>query len=96
MRFMMEHSEINGLFNLGTGKARSFYDLAGAVFDAMGLARRIRFVEMPEALRGKYQYFTEAKMDKLREAGYQDAFYSLEDGVLEYVREYLGKGFEVY
>ncbi len=96
VRFMMEHSEINGLFNLGTGKARSFYDLAGAVFDAMGLARRIRFVEMPEALRGKYQYFTEAKMDKLREAGYQDAFYSLEDGVLEYVREYLGKGFEVY
>lgn len=96
VRFMMEHPKVNGLFNLGTGKARSFYDLAGAVFDAMGLARRIRFVEMPKELRGKYQYFTEAKMDKLRDAGYREEFYSLEDGVFEYVRGYLAKGFLVY
>ena len=87
---------MNGLFNLGTGKARSFYDLVSAVFDAMGLERRIRFIEMPETLRPKYQYFTEAKMDKLREAGYREEFYSLEDGVMDYVRNYLAKGYEVY
>lgn len=96
VRFMMEHPKVNGLFNLGTGKARSFYDLVSAVFDAMGLERRIRFIEMPETLRPKYQYFTEAKMDKLREAGYREEFYSLEDGVMDYVRNYLAKGYEVY
>ena len=96
IRFMMEHKNINGLFNLGTGKARSFYDLASAVFAAMGLERKIRFIEMPVELRGKYQYFTQAKMDKLREAGYREEFWTLEEGILDYVRNYLGEGDAVY
>lgn len=96
VHFMIEHPEVNGLFNLGTGKARSFYDLVSATFDAMGLAKKITFVEMPESLRPKYQYFTEAKMDKLREVGYEEEFYSLEDGVRDYVQNYLAKGKEVY
>lgn len=91
VHFMMEHPEVNGLFNLGTGQARSFYDLAAATFDAMGVERNIKFIEMPESLRPKYQYFTEAKMDKLREAGYRESFYSLEDGAKDYVQNYLMK-----
>lgn len=87
--FMIEHPKVSGLFNLGTGTARSFYDLAAATFDAMGVERNITFVEMPESLRPKYQYFTEAKMDKLREAGYKDDFYSLEEGAKDYVQNYL-------
>lgn len=89
VHFMIEHPEVSGLFNLGTGTARSFYDLAAATFDAMGVERNITFVEMPESLRPKYQYFTEAKMDKLREAGYKDDFYSLEEGAKDYVQNYL-------
>lgn len=96
VRFMIEHPQVNGLFNLGTGKARSFTDLVGATFDAMGRERRIEFIEMPDALRSKYQYFTEAKMDKLREAGYREEFYSLENGVRNYVEGYLARGWEVY
>ena len=93
---MIEHPAVNGLFNFGTGKARSFYDLVSAVFDAMGMEKRIRFIEMPDALREKYQYFTEAKMDKLREAGYREEFYSLEDGIRDYVRNYLAEGYKIY
>lgn len=91
VHFMMEHPEVSGLFNLGTGQARSFYDLAAATFDAMGVERNIKFIEMPESLRPKYQYFTEAKMDKLREVGYKESFYSLEDGAKDYVQNYLMK-----
>ncbi len=90
--FCGERPEASGLFNCGTGKARSWNDLAKAVFAAMGLAPRIEYVEMPEALRGKYQYFTQAEMGKLRAAGYAKAFTSLEDGVREYVRDHLAKG----
>lgn len=89
VHFMIEHPKVSGLFNLGTGTARSFYDLAAATFDAMGVERNITFVEMPESLRPKYQYFTEAKMDKLRETGYKDDFYSLEEGAKDYVQNYL-------
>lgn len=89
VHFMIEHPEVSGLFNLGTGTARSFYDLAAATFDAMGVKRNITFVEMPESLRLKYQYFTQAKMDKLREAGYKEDFYSLEEGAKDYVQNYL-------
>lgn len=96
VRFMMEHPDISGLFNLGTGKARTFHDLAAAAFAAMGREPRIEFIEMPESLRDKYQYFTQADMEKLRGAGYTEAFYSLEDGVVDYVRNYLMRGYEVY
>lgn len=94
--FMIDHPEINGLFNLGTGKARSFYDLAVATFRAMNLEPNIKYIEMPETLRPKYQYFTEAVMDKLRAVGYQEPFTSLEEGARDYVCNYLAKGYEVY
>ena len=89
--FLMDHPEINGLFNLGTGKARSFADLVKATFAAMEKPEQIEFVDMPEHLRGKYQYFTQAKMEKLIEAGYDKPFYSLEEGVRDYVQNYLSK-----
>ncbi len=83
-------TETNGrLLNVGTGKARSFGDLARATFSAMGVSENIDYVEMPEQLRGQYQYFTEARMDKIRALGYTDAPTSLEDGVRDYVQNFL-------
>jgi ADP-L-glycero-D-manno-heptose 6-epimerase len=79
----------NGLYNLGTGKARTFYDLAANVFIAQGLKPNIEFVDMPLDIRDTYQYFTEANMVKLRAAGYVAQFYSLEEGVEDYVKNYL-------
>ena len=80
---------MNGLFNLGTGRARSYLDLAHAVCDASGAPRAVEFIDMPQALRGQYQNFTEAPMARLRAAGYAGSFTGLEDGVRRYVREYL-------
>jgi ADP-L-glycero-D-manno-heptose 6-epimerase len=87
-------SKNNGLYNLGTGQARSFYDLAANTFIAQGLPPNIEFVDMPLDIRDKYQYFTEANMQKLRAAGYDQPFTSLEEGVKDYVSNYLvpGKG----
>ena len=82
-------SNKNGLYNLGTGKARSFYDLAANTFIAQGLEPKIEFVDMPEDIRDKYQYFTEANMAKLRAAGYTKPFTTLEEGVHDYVANYL-------
>jgi len=96
MMFMMRHPEINGLFNLGTGKARSFYDLCKNTFLAMGISENIKYVEMPETLRAKYQYFTEANMEKLRSVGYTEPFYTLEEGVRDYVQNYLLRDYEIY
>ena len=79
----------NGLYNLGTGKARSFYDLAANTFKAQGLAPNVEFIDMPLDIRDKYQYFTEANMAKLRAAGYTAPFYTLEEGVADYVANYL-------
>ena len=79
----------SGLYNLGTGKARSFYDLAANTFKAMGKEVNIEFIDIPEDIRDKYQYFTEANMSKLRAAGYDKGFTSLEDGVADYVKNYL-------
>lgn len=79
----------SGLYNLGTGKARSFYDLAANTFKAMGKDVDIEFIDIPEDIRDKYQYFTEANMTKLREAGYDKEFTSLEDGVMDYVKNHL-------
>lgn len=79
----------NGLYNLGTGKARSFYDLATATFHGLGIAAEIIFIDMPEDIRDKYQYFTQANMQKLRDAGYKEPFYSLEEGVNDYVKNFL-------
>jgi ADP-L-glycero-D-manno-heptose 6-epimerase len=77
-----------GLLNCGTGKARTWVDLATAVFNAMGLPPKIEYIEMPQQLQGKYQYFTQANDAKLRAAGYTKPFTSLEDGVREYITEY--------
>lgn len=79
----------NGLYNLGTGKARSFNDLVKATFAASDIPANIEYIDMPEDIRGKYQYFTEADMHKLNDAGYTDSFYSLEEGVKDYVQNYL-------
>jgi ADP-L-glycero-D-manno-heptose 6-epimerase len=88
---LMEHPEMSGLFNCGTGQARSWNDLAKAVFAAMGREPRIEYVEMPETLREKYQYHTEADMQKVRAGGYAAAFHSLEAGVKDYVETHLAK-----
>ena len=82
--------EKNGIYNVGTGKARSFNDLVKSTFRGMNLPQHIKYVDMPEDIREKYQYFTEADMEKLRNAGYGENFYSLEDGVKDYVANYLG------
>lgn len=87
----LENKNISGLYNIGTGKARSFYDLAKATWNALGKQEKIGFKDMPVELRGKYQYFTEADLTKLRLAGYTKPMTSLEDGVREYVQNYLNK-----
>jgi len=84
--WLMEHKPESGLYNVGTGKARSFYDLADNTFKAMGKETRIEFIDTPVEIRDKYQYFTEANMMKLRQAGYDGSFTSLEEGVRQYVR----------
>lgn len=94
--FAMKHPEMNGLFNLGTGTARSFYDLCKATFLAMDREVKIQFVEMPENLRSKYQYYTQAKMEKLRKTGYKEPFYTLEEGVKNYVQNYLMNDYAIY
>lgn len=96
IKFMIENPKVSGLFNLGTGQARSFYDLVVFTFRALGLETNIRYVEMPEALKAKYQYYTQAEMEKLREIGYKDDFCSLEEGVMDYVRNYLMHKYEIY
>jgi ADP-L-glycero-D-manno-heptose 6-epimerase len=85
----VEHTPASGLYNIGTGKARAFLDLARATQHSMGLEPNIEFIDMPLDLQGKYQYFTEAGMAKLRAAGYDKPFTELEDGVRDYVQGYL-------
>jgi len=89
--WILDHPGVNGLFNLGTGKARSFADLAQALSAAAGVPHRVEFIPMPEEIRPNYQYFTQARMERLRAAGYARAFTSLEDGVRRYVEEYLSR-----
>lgn len=89
MMWLLDNPPVSGLFNCGTGTARTFADLAKATFAALGQTPRISFVPTPEAIRDKYQYFTQADMSHLREAGYEKPFTSLEDGVAAYVQGYL-------
>jgi ADP-L-glycero-D-manno-heptose 6-epimerase len=88
----MEHRPASGIYNLGTGIARSFEDLVKATYGGLDLPANILYIDMPEDIRDKYQYFTQANMAKLKAAGYQDDFYTLEKGVDDYVRNYLAKG----
>jgi ADP-L-glycero-D-manno-heptose 6-epimerase len=85
----MHHRKNSGLYNLGTGEARTFNDLTRATFSAMGLEPSISYIDTPEDIRDKYQYFTEADMTKLRLIGYNREFTSLEDGVADYVNKFL-------
>ncbi len=87
--WLLEHPEVNGLLNVGTGHARSFADLAKAVYSALGKEPSVEFIDMPEGLKDRYQYFTEADISRLRNAGYDAPFTSLEDGVKDYVAGYL-------
>ena len=89
--WLLDNTAVNGLFNVGTGKARGWLDLGNALFAALGQEPRIEFIEMPESLRERYQYFTQADMSRLRQAGYQAPFTSLEDGIADYVRRYLSQ-----
>ncbi len=86
-----QHKSANGIYNIGTGQARSFKDLASNVMGNMGKTPHITYIDMPQDLQGKYQYFTEANMTKLRAAGYTAPFTGLEDGVKDYVQHYLMK-----
>jgi ADP-L-glycero-D-manno-heptose 6-epimerase len=87
--WLLDHAQISGVFNVGTGRARAWRDLAGALFSAVERDAAIEFIPMPMELRDNYQYFTEARVSRLREAGYQQRFTSLEEGVRDYVRSYL-------
>ena len=89
--FFFDHPEISGLFNCGSGQARTWLDLAGALFDAMGKPAKIVFVDIPENIRANYQYHTQADLTKLRQAGYSGSFLSIEEGVRRYVTEYLNR-----
>ncbi len=87
--FFMHHRKNSGIYNLGSGKARTFVDLAKAVFKALGKKEEIEFIDTPADIRDKYQYFTEANMEKIKKIGYAKSFTSLEDGVNDYVKNYL-------
>lgn len=87
--YFMHHRKDSGIYNLGTGNARSFLDLARNVFRAVGKEEVIEFIDTPADIRDKYQYFTEADISKLRKAGYTDAFFSLEEGIFDYVTRFL-------
>jgi ADP-L-glycero-D-manno-heptose 6-epimerase len=90
--FLASNPAAAGIFNLGFGRARTWLDLANAVFSAMGKPPAIDFIEMPEAIRPNYQYFTEAKIDKLLSLGFKGPRYTLEEGVRDYVQNYLVPG----
>lgn len=87
--FLMEKKTESGIYNLGSGKARTFLDLAKNTFYSLGIEENISFIDTPVDIRDKYQYFTEANMSKLRSQGYTTDFYSLEEGVKDYVQNYL-------
>ena len=89
MIWLLDHPDISGIFNIGSGEARSFNDLVNATFAALNLKPAINYVPMPEHLQGRYQYHTRAEMAKLRTAGFHKPMTPLEEGVGDYVRNYL-------
>jgi ADP-L-glycero-D-manno-heptose 6-epimerase len=96
IRFFIENPTVNGLFNVGTGITESFSTLGKSIFKALKLSESIEYIDMPEHLREKYQYFTQAKIDKLRSVGYNNKFYTLEDGVADYIQNYLNKDYTIW
>jgi ADP-L-glycero-D-manno-heptose 6-epimerase len=91
MMWLLSAPSVHGLFNVGTGKARSFKDLMLAAYAALGTAPNIQYVDMPEQIRGSYQYFTQSDVDRLQHAGYNGGFTALEDAIATYVRGYLDR-----
>ncbi len=89
IEFLLQSPEVSGVFNVGSGQARSFADLAQATFAAAGKPSSIQYVDMPEAIRDRYQYFTEARMDRIRAAGFEGQSTPLEEGVRRYVQDFL-------
>ena len=91
--WMLKHQSISGLFNVGTGRAQSFRELAEATFHALDMQPNIVYIDMPEKLRGKYQYYTQANMEHLRGVGYDKPFFDVESGVKDYVQNHLNKDY---
>jgi ADP-L-glycero-D-manno-heptose 6-epimerase len=91
LRWLLDSTSVNGIFNVGTGKAESFRDMIGAMFKALGRAPNIEYIDMPQAIRGQYQYFTQANVGNLRSAGYNADFTPLEAAVGQYVTGYLDR-----
>jgi ADP-L-glycero-D-manno-heptose 6-epimerase len=91
VRWLMETPRANGIFNAGTGEARSFRDMIVAMFTALGREPKFEYVDMPDNIRGQYQYFTQAEMGNLRRAGYNAGFTPLEESVMQYVTDYLDR-----
>lgn len=89
--WLLDHPDVSGIFNVGSGQARSFADLITALYRAVGREPAIDYVDMPDHLRAKYQYFTQGKLDRLRAAGYTAPMTGLEDGVTDYVRHFLSQ-----
>ncbi|MGN1167832.1 MAG: ADP-glyceromanno-heptose 6-epimerase [Lachnospiraceae bacterium] len=94
--YFLDHPQYSGIYNVGTGKAQSFKELAESVFYALDLEPNIEYIEMPEHLREKYQYYTQADITKLRSIGYQNEFHTLKTGAKDYVCNFLDKNFEIY
>lgn len=94
--WLLKHSNVSGLFNVGSGRAKSFRELAEATFHAIGIEPNIRYIDMPEYLKNKYQYYTKAEVTKLRNVGYEKKFTDLEVGVRDYVEKYLMENYENY
>jgi ADP-L-glycero-D-manno-heptose 6-epimerase len=91
VRWLLDMPDVNGIFNAGTGQARSFRDMIVAMFKALGRQPSIEYIDMPENIRGQYQYFTQAETGNLRRAGYNAGFTPLEDAVAQYVTGYLDR-----
>ena len=94
--WLLEHPNVSGLFNVGTGRAQSFRELAEATFHALGMEPNIEYIPMPEHLREKYQYYTKADITKLRTIGYDQPFADVKNGIADYVRCHLMKGFDIF
>ena len=91
MMWLLASPSVSGIFNVGTGKARSFKDMMLAAYAALGAHPNIQYIEMPEAIRGSYQYFTQSVVDRLQRAGYNGGFRPLEQTVETYIKDFLDR-----
>jgi ADP-L-glycero-D-manno-heptose 6-epimerase len=91
LRWLLDTSSVNGIFNVGTGKAESFRDMIGAMFKALNRSPNIEYIDMPDTIRSQYQYFTQSSIENLRRAGYNAGFMPLENAVAKYVTGYLDR-----